>query len=65
MEHIYESLLALYKKFDDIGLKGRILQCLGKPRFYFSFMDFSPPGRLFVPSATHPDDAGSVYFHHG
>ncbi|OAX39889.1 hypothetical protein K503DRAFT_738603 [Rhizopogon vinicolor AM-OR11-026] len=29
VEHIYTSLLELYKKYEDIGLKGRILQCLG------------------------------------
>ncbi|KAG0704778.1 hypothetical protein DFH29DRAFT_981273 [Suillus ampliporus] len=29
VEHIYKSLLELYEKYDDIGLKGRILQCLG------------------------------------
>ncbi|KIO02759.1 hypothetical protein M404DRAFT_15882 [Pisolithus tinctorius Marx 270] len=29
VEHIYNSLLALYAKYTDSGLKGRILQCLG------------------------------------
>ncbi|KAI6114285.1 sister chromatid cohesion C-terminus-domain-containing protein [Pisolithus sp. B1] len=29
VEHIYSSLLALYAKYTDSGLKGRILQCLG------------------------------------
>ncbi|KAH7885125.1 sister chromatid cohesion C-terminus-domain-containing protein [Phlebopus sp. FC_14] len=29
VEHIYNSLLALYTKYPDTGLKGRILQCLG------------------------------------
>ncbi|EGN98100.1 hypothetical protein SERLA73DRAFT_109431 [Serpula lacrymans var. lacrymans S7.3] len=29
VEHIYNSLLKLYEKYDDIGLQGRILQCLG------------------------------------
>lgn len=29
MEHIYDTLLALYAKYTDVGLKGRILQCLG------------------------------------
>ncbi|KIJ14913.1 hypothetical protein PAXINDRAFT_163151 [Paxillus involutus ATCC 200175] len=29
VEHIYNSLLALYAKYNDSGLKGRILQCLG------------------------------------
>ncbi|KAG1743247.1 uncharacterized protein EDB91DRAFT_1126495 [Suillus paluster] len=29
VEHIYKSLLELYEKYDDNGLKGRILQCLG------------------------------------
>ncbi|KAH7925870.1 hypothetical protein BV22DRAFT_1088167 [Leucogyrophana mollusca] len=29
IEHIYSSLLSLYKKYDDAGLRGRILQCLG------------------------------------
>ncbi|KIJ60270.1 hypothetical protein HYDPIDRAFT_32393 [Hydnomerulius pinastri MD-312] len=29
VEHIYKSLLALYTKYTDTGLKGRILQCLG------------------------------------
>lgn len=29
VEHIYKSLLELYEKYNDVGLKGRILQCLG------------------------------------
>ncbi|KAF9235171.1 hypothetical protein BU15DRAFT_51679 [Melanogaster broomeanus] len=29
VEHIYSSLLAIYAKYSDSGLKGRILQCLG------------------------------------
>lgn len=29
VEHIYNTLLALYAKYTDVGLKGRILQCLG------------------------------------
>ncbi|KAG9315547.1 hypothetical protein JVU11DRAFT_3168 [Chiua virens] len=29
VEHIYNSLLSLYSKYNDPGLKGRILQCLG------------------------------------
>lgn len=29
VEHIYNSLLSLYGKYNDSGLKGRILQCLG------------------------------------
>ncbi|KAF8552743.1 hypothetical protein OG21DRAFT_1477602 [Imleria badia] len=29
VEHIYNSLLSLYAKYSDAGLKGRILQCLG------------------------------------
>ncbi|KAG6336273.1 hypothetical protein ID866_2827 [Astraeus odoratus] len=29
VDHIYNSLLALYAKYTDAGLKGRILQCLG------------------------------------
>ncbi|KAH0832222.1 sister chromatid cohesion C-terminus-domain-containing protein [Lanmaoa asiatica] len=29
VEHIYNSLLSLYAKYNDPGLKGRILQCLG------------------------------------
>ncbi|KAI6042629.1 sister chromatid cohesion C-terminus-domain-containing protein [Pisolithus marmoratus] len=29
VEHIYSSLLALYARHTDSGLKGRILQCLG------------------------------------
>ncbi|KIK80090.1 hypothetical protein PAXRUDRAFT_833727 [Paxillus rubicundulus Ve08.2h10] len=29
VEHIYNSLLALYAKYSDSGLKGRVLQCLG------------------------------------
>ncbi|KAH7906512.1 hypothetical protein BJ138DRAFT_1071604 [Hygrophoropsis aurantiaca] len=28
-EHIYSSLLGLYKKYNEAGLRGRILQCLG------------------------------------
>ncbi|KAJ7605513.1 hypothetical protein DFH06DRAFT_257355 [Mycena polygramma] len=29
IEHIYDSLLELYEKCQDAGLRGRILQCLG------------------------------------
>ncbi|KAG1749340.1 hypothetical protein EDB19DRAFT_1682083 [Suillus lakei] len=29
VEHIYKGLLELYEKYNDVGLKGRILQCLG------------------------------------
>ncbi|KAG8214779.1 hypothetical protein J3R82DRAFT_9915 [Butyriboletus roseoflavus] len=29
VEHIYNSLVSLYEKYNDPGLKGRILQCLG------------------------------------
>lgn len=29
IEHIYNSLLELYEKCADAGLRGRILQCLG------------------------------------
>jgi cohesin loading factor subunit SCC2 len=29
-EHLYESLLVLYEKYLDPGLRGRILQCLGE-----------------------------------
>lgn len=29
VEHIYDSLLQLYEKFDNSALRGRILQCLG------------------------------------
>jgi len=27
--HIYNSVLALYEKYEDSGLRGRLLQCLG------------------------------------
>ncbi|KZT19995.1 ARM repeat-containing protein [Neolentinus lepideus HHB14362 ss-1] len=29
VEHIYLSLLSLYQKYSDTGLRGRLLQCLG------------------------------------
>ncbi|KAH8077046.1 hypothetical protein BXZ70DRAFT_709469 [Cristinia sonorae] len=29
IEHVYRSLVALYDKYSDTGLRGRILQCLG------------------------------------
>ena len=29
-EHVYMCLLKLYQKYQDQGLRGRILQCLGK-----------------------------------
>ncbi|KZT11764.1 uncharacterized protein LAESUDRAFT_733751 [Laetiporus sulphureus 93-53] len=28
-EHVYRSLLTLYEKYQNLGLRGRILQCLG------------------------------------
>lgn len=31
IEHIYNSLLQLYEKYDASTLQGRILQCLGTP----------------------------------
>ncbi|KAF9806781.1 hypothetical protein IEO21_08541 [Rhodonia placenta] len=29
IEHVYQSLLELYDKYRDVGLRGRILQCMG------------------------------------
>ncbi|KII90510.1 hypothetical protein PLICRDRAFT_697054 [Plicaturopsis crispa FD-325 SS-3] len=29
IEHIYSSLLKLYEKYSELGLRGRVLQCLG------------------------------------
>lgn len=29
-EHVYMCLLKLYQKYQDQGLRGRILQCLGR-----------------------------------
>lgn len=30
MEHIYSTLLAIYNKYEDKTVRGRILQCLGQ-----------------------------------
>ena len=34
-EHIYNSLIKLYEKYDDSGLRGRILQSLGALFFIY------------------------------
>ncbi len=51
IEHVYMCLLKLYQKYQDQGLRGRILQCLGKSmswRILTSYLMIATvPGFLF------------------
>ena len=60
-EHVYMCLLKLYEKYEDQGLRGRILQCLGT-HFQHSPLILRIDAvylRFFVPRATWAYDRGT------
>ena len=66
-EHIYDSLLRLYTKYDSSSLRSRFLQCLGEPQREISLSDSNiwMTLRFSIPRAADFDDVGTLVHDNG